>query len=86
MSETKSLFRVLWQQAEYPYESGDQLLELTAEEEKKLRKLGKKALKGTKEWESALDEFELVPGQPLTFDEFMEANGGDFAVEPEDPA
>lgn len=75
MSDSR-LYRVMWVQAEYPYENGEQILQLTSDEAAKLEKMGKEA-----EEDDHIADFELLPSTPMSLDEFLELFGYDFVKE-----
>lgn len=68
------LYRVMWTQAEYPYENGEQILILSSDEAAQLEALGKAA-----EENDLIADFELLPSTPMILEEFMDAFGEDFS-------
>lgn len=73
---TKMQREVRWQMADYDYEEGRILVELTHEEEDELVD----AMIGAKE-NDLISYWEILPASPMSFEEFRNIYGADFDME-----
>lgn len=73
---SKTQHEVRWQMAEYPYENGSVIIELTHEENDRLVGILVDAREA-----DLISDWDILPASPMTLDEFINVYGADFDVE-----